>query len=97
MNHALLQQALDALEGLFGVPDHMMGGGGGVAVWRLGGSAPVRDAIEALKAELAKPEPEPVAYLAWRDANHVGMKTAFVRMRFTLLMEMMTELRCQFI
>ena len=45
--------ALDALEGLFGVPlEHTGVGGGGVAVWRLGGSDQPRKAITALKAAL---------------------------------------------
>jgi hypothetical protein len=50
----IMQQALDALQGLFG---HY----GGVAVWRLGGSYEVKEAIDALKAQLEQPEDEPVS------------------------------------
>jgi hypothetical protein len=50
---ALLRQALEALEGLFGVPDEFTGGGGGgVAVWRGDGSEPVHKAITALRVAL---------------------------------------------
>jgi hypothetical protein len=45
----IMQQALDALRGLFG-------DSGGVAVWRLGGSYEVKEAIDALKARLEQPE-----------------------------------------
>ena len=44
------QQALVALEGLFGSPEKWESGG--VAVWRLGGSDASRQAITALKAAL---------------------------------------------
>lgn len=44
----LLEQALDALEG---------------AHYVLRNSLRIEDAIEAIRAELAKPEPEPVAWL----------------------------------
>ena len=55
MTKELLQQALDALEGLFGTPKQYTGKGA-VAVWRLGGTdAPIR-AITALKAAIAQPE-----------------------------------------
>ena len=53
------QQALEALEGLFGSPEKWESGG--VAVWRLGGSDASRQAITALKAALeqqAEPPPE---------------------------------------
>ena len=53
------QQALEALEGLFGLPNQWESGG--VAVWRLGGSDAPRQAITALKAALeqqAEPPPE---------------------------------------
>ena len=44
--------ALGALEGLFGIPNMHTGGGGGVAVWRLGGSYAPTQAIAALKEVL---------------------------------------------
>jgi hypothetical protein len=44
----IMQQALDALQGLFG-------DSGGVAVWRLGGSYEVKDAITALRSRLEQP------------------------------------------
>jgi len=48
--------ALTALNGLFGVPNEHTGvGGGGVAVWRLGGSDAPRQAIDALKNVLVPP------------------------------------------
>ena len=47
------QAGLDALKGLFGVPQEYTGvGGGGVAVWRLGGSDSPRQAITQLQAAL---------------------------------------------
>ena len=50
---ALLRQALEALESLFGIPAQHTGvGGGGVAVWRLGGSAAPTAAITALRERL---------------------------------------------
>lgn len=50
---AVMRQALDALNGLFGIPDALTGqGGGGVAVWRLGGSHHPREAIKALEEAL---------------------------------------------
>ena len=50
---ALLRQALEALEGLFGVPDQWTGAdAGGVAVWRYGGADSVRAAIAALRERL---------------------------------------------
>jgi hypothetical protein len=56
MTSELLQQALDALEGLFGVPaQHTGAGGGAVAVWRLGGSDAPRLAITTIKDALAQP------------------------------------------
>jgi hypothetical protein len=54
----VLQQALDVLEGLFGEY-------GGVAVWALGGSYQPQEAIKAIRAELAKPGPEVVAWLVY--------------------------------
>ena len=52
-DEALLRQALEALEGLFGVPDQWTGAGaGGVAVWRPGGADSVRAAIAALRERL---------------------------------------------
>ena len=53
------QQALEALEGLFGLPNQWESGG--VAVWRLGGSDAPRQAITALRTALeqqAEPPPE---------------------------------------
>lgn len=64
------RQALEALESLFGIPDKLAGGGGDVAVWRLGGSARTQAAIEALRKAIAEVEKqEPVAYLAWREGQ----------------------------
>ena len=52
---ALLRQALEALESLFGIPAQHTGvGGGGVAVWRLGGSAAPTAAITALRERLGE-------------------------------------------
>ena len=51
------QQALDALEGLFGLPNQWESGG--VAVWRLGGSDAPRQAITALRTALEQ-QAEPV-------------------------------------
>jgi hypothetical protein len=53
----LMQQALDTLQGLFGSHSDS----GGVAVWRLGGSSAVKDAITALRSRLEQPEDEPVS------------------------------------
>jgi hypothetical protein len=58
------QQALEALEGLFGLPNQWESGG--VAVWRLGGSDASRQAITALKAALEQ-QAEPVAYFDFQD------------------------------
>lgn len=56
-DEALLRQALEALEGLFGVPDQWTGAGaGGVAVWRPGGADSVRAAIAALRERLGEGE-----------------------------------------
>jgi hypothetical protein len=52
-----MQQALEALKGLFGTPENWEGGG--VAVWRLGGSGAPRRAIIALEATLMQPVQEP--------------------------------------
>lgn len=53
----IMQQALNTLEGLFGIH----GDSGGVAVWRLGGSSAVKEAITALRSRLEQPvtAPEP--------------------------------------
>jgi hypothetical protein len=51
----VMQQALDTLRGLFGIHSDS----GGVAVWRLGGSSAVKDAITALRSRLEQPEDEP--------------------------------------
>jgi hypothetical protein len=48
----IMQQALDTLQGLFGIHSDS----GGVAVWRLGGSSAVKDAITALRSRLEQPE-----------------------------------------
>lgn len=61
MSKQVMQQGLDALEGLFG-------GGGGVAVWRLGGSYQPQQAIEALRAAIAAQEPEPVGSVYTMEA-----------------------------
>ena len=58
------QQALVALEGLFGLPNQWESGG--VAVWRLGGSDASRQAITALKSALEQ-QAEPVAYFDFQD------------------------------
>ena len=53
------QQALEAMEGLFGSPEKWESGG--VAIWRLGGSDAPRQAITALRTALeqqAEPPPE---------------------------------------
>jgi hypothetical protein len=74
-----LKLALDALEGLFGTAEQFEGGG--VAVWRLGGSYQPKQAIAALrlaidvqnmasestyKEALAQPEQEPVAFKIYK-------------------------------
>jgi hypothetical protein len=65
-----LKQALEALEGLFGLPDKFTGGGGDVAVWRLGGSYRAQEAIASLRQAIAELESqEPVA---WRWETHNG-------------------------
>lgn len=56
---AVLRQALEALEGLFGIPKQWTGEGGGVAVWRLGGSAAPKDAIAAIKKVLGGDSQQP--------------------------------------
>jgi hypothetical protein len=48
----IMQQTLNTLENLFWKAEHP----GGVAVWRLGGSYEVKEAIDALKARLEQPE-----------------------------------------
>ena len=63
-NREVMQQALEALEGLFGLPNQWESGG--VAVWRLGGSDASRQAITALKAAL-KQQAEPVACQSCQD------------------------------
>jgi hypothetical protein len=52
------QQALEALKGLFGLPNQWESGG--VAVWRLGGSSASRQAITALRTALEQ-QAEPAA------------------------------------
>ena len=50
----VMRMALEALEGLFGVPEQFTGkGAGGVAVWTLGGSYQPKQAITAIKKCLA--------------------------------------------
>ena len=63
-----VQQALEALEGLFGLPNQWESGG--VAVWRLGGSSEPRKAITALKAALeqqAEPVQERITHITWDE------------------------------
>ena len=60
------QQALEALEGLFGLPNQWESGG--VAVWRLGGSDAPRQAITALRTALEQ-QAEPVALAHSRHAK----------------------------
>ena len=63
-----LKLALEALEGLFGIPDYWTSeGGGGVAVWRMGGSDEPRQAITAIKEALAQPD-------AFEQGRQEGMK-----------------------
>lgn len=57
-NQETLELALNALKCLFGLPDKFTGGGGDVAVWRLGGSYRAQEAIKALEEALAKQEPD---------------------------------------
>jgi hypothetical protein len=52
IDRAKLEQVLEALESLFGLPDKFTGGGGDVAVWRLGGSYRAQEAIKTLKEAL---------------------------------------------
>ena len=62
------QQALEALEGLFGLPNQWESGG--VAVWRLGGSDASRQAITALRAALeqqAEPVQERITHITWDE------------------------------
>ena len=62
------QQALVALEGLFGLPNQWESGG--VAVWRLGGSDASRQAITALRAALeqqAEPVQERITHITWDE------------------------------
>ena len=54
----VMQQALEALEGLFGLTSKWENGG--VVVWRLDGSNEPRKAITALKAALEQQQAEPV-------------------------------------
>jgi hypothetical protein len=52
-----MKQALEALECLFGIPEHLTGkGGGDVAIWRLGGSYRAQQAIPALRQAIAEAE-----------------------------------------
>jgi len=57
-NREVMQQALEALKGLFETSEKWESGG--VAVWRLGGSGAPRKAITALEAALEQPVQEPV-------------------------------------
>ena len=68
MERKALKLALEALEGLFE--------GGGVSVWRLGGSAQPRQAIIAIKEALAQPVQEPVACLDCGSHN-VGIPATY--------------------
>ena len=64
------QQALVALEGLFGLPNQWESGG--VAVWRLGGSDAPRQAITALRTALEQ-QAEPVTregFNVWWDGDY---------------------------
>jgi hypothetical protein len=49
---AALRLAREALKNLFGLPDKFTGGGGDVAVWRLGGSFRAQEAIKAIDEAL---------------------------------------------
>ena len=67
-----LKLALEALEGLFGTAEQFEGGG--VAVWRLGGSHQPKQAIAAIKKALAQPEQEQehaeqMSRLGWQCFN----------------------------
>ena len=66
-----MKQALEALECLFGIPEHLTGkGGGDVSVWRLGGSYRAQQAIPALRQAIAEAEKqEPVA---WAQFSEIG-------------------------
>ena len=62
MNKAMFQQALDAL------------------VYHTQQTRPIHNtdiAIDALRTELAKPEPEPVAWRSWHDTYGVGYWDTF--------------------
>ena len=68
------QQALEALEGLFGSPEKWESGG--VAVWRLGGSDAPRQAITALLAVLEQQaEPPPEWLLIKNILDEYGLQT----------------------
>ena len=56
MSQEAMKQALEALECLFGLPDKFTGGGGDVAVWRLGGSYRAQEAIKKLRQAIAEAE-----------------------------------------
>ncbi len=64
MTIEVMKQALEALYGLFE--------SGGVAVWRLGGSAAPRDAITALRQAISQPDCRGCEY---------ALRTASVRIR----------------
>ena len=68
------QQALVALEGLFGSPEKWESGG--VAVWRLGGSDAPRQAITALRTALEQQQAEPVAYYHPRNGFYWAKPTS---------------------
>ncbi len=84
----LLEQALEALENLFGIPDKWTGeGGGDVAVWRLGGSYRTQQAIAAIKEALAQQAPvqEPVAFPRQAGDSTWIIDTAFIwRVKHTI-------------
>ena len=65
------QQALEALEGLFGLPNQWESGG--VSVWRLGGSDAPRQAITALRTALAMHQVSEFAQ-AQEQAEPVAMR-----------------------
>jgi hypothetical protein len=75
-DEAIMQQALDTLQGLFGSHSDS----GGVAVWRLGGSSAVKDAITALRSRLEQPEDGPMAWV-WRHET-ADYGTPCVQLRF---------------
>ena len=69
MNKAILQQALDALECLYSGTNNNEWDGRAIEEFKA--------AIQALRTELAKPEPEPVAWRSWHDTYGVGYWDTF--------------------